>query len=174
MSGLRAWVRTALIAAFVFAASRPASAGDMPGPTVLNLHERPEVLAHESGKGKKVFLPRLLLFDAQGRLVAYQPGYADRIDYLMRRSLERDQPVSDKVNLALAVGETLDANGNAVAVDSLPKADAYVLDYWAEWCSPCHMLERDLQRFLPRWSGVRVVWLKIEADPEKAGHIGAK
>ncbi|MDE1961816.1 MAG: hypothetical protein KGH80_09460, partial [Xanthomonadaceae bacterium] len=116
-----------LVIAFAMAIPALASEADALRPVVVNLHERPEVLAHDSGKGKKMFLPRLLLFDAQGRLVAYQPGYTDNIDQLLRHALKRDQPITDKANLALAVGETLDADGRAVTVDSLPKADAYVL-----------------------------------------------
>jgi thiol-disulfide isomerase/thioredoxin len=85
----------------------------------------------------------------------------------MSEALKHDKPIAVQITLDAILAEVESADGKASAVESLPKADAYVVDYWAQWCAPCRMLARDLDGILKRWDGVHTVWLKIESDPER-------
>ena len=107
------------------------------------------------------------MLDAQGRLIYGQTGELNNLRLHLHEALEKDKPLSVPITLSAVLEETQDRDGKLVTVESLPKADAYVVDYWASWCAPCRMLARDLQGILGHWDGVHLVWLKIESDPTK-------
>jgi thioredoxin 1 len=48
---------------------------------------------------------------------------------------------------------------------------AVLVDFWAEWCGPCHSLTPVLSRVIPEYNG-RVLLAKIDADENMklAGH----
>lgn len=136
---------------------------------VVELRQTQESLSdtYQHNKNKRMSLPRLVMLDGQGRAVLGEAGYRDGLGYRLERALKQDKPLSAPITLEMVLAETEDAQGKPVATESLPKADAYVVDYWAEWCAPCRMISRDLEKFFPRWNGVHVVWIKVDSDPSK-------
>ena len=68
--------------------------------------------------------------------------------------------MSVPITLGAVLEETQDRDGKPVTVASLPKADAYVVDYWASWCSPCRTETPLLERTWAAQSG-RVVILGV-------------
>jgi hypothetical protein len=149
------------------AVATPAPAGAADAKLdIIELHQTDAALAATYAKGKRMNLPRLLLLDAQGRLVLGEVGLRDGVDYRLVHALAKDKPLQSPITLALVLSEVVDAHGQTVAVSGLPQADGYVVGYWATWCAPCHLLARDIESQLKRWNK-HVVWLKIESDPEK-------
>ncbi len=137
------------------------------GVEVIALRHSEAALRATYTRGKRVELPRLVVLDGQGRVVlgetGYRPGAAGRAE----EALRRDRALATPITLAAILAETETADGKPLAATDLPPADAYVVDWWAEWCAPCRMLTRDLAAALARWHDRRVVWLQIESDPTK-------
>jgi len=134
---------------------------------VVNLRQTDQSLRDTYARGKKKGLPRLVMLDAQGRLIYGQTGERNNLRIHLHEALEKDKPLAVPITLSAVLEETQDRDGKPVSVDSLPKADAYVVDYWASWCAPCRMLSRDLEGILGHWDGVHIVWIKVESDPTK-------
>lgn len=164
--------RTCCAAALALALAIPAAqAARAAGPVsamadVIELHQADAVLRATYAKDKRMNLPRLLLLDARGRVVLGEVGLRDGVDYRLRHALAKDKPLQTPISLDWVLSEVLDKDNKPVTASELPKADGYVVDYWAQWCAPCRQLSTDIERQLKRWDK-HVVWLKIESDPEK-------
>lgn len=136
---------------------------------IINVHQTDAVLRKVYAEGKRVNLPRMVLFDGDGRLLFAEVGLRKSLGYRLRRALEKDKPLNAPLSLARVLDDVEDAKDQPVKVRDLPDADAYVVDYWAEWCAPCHEMARDIERQMKRWKsdGKHIVWIKIESDPQK-------
>lgn len=147
----------------------PARANEDRSPDIVTLQHTQDVLRRTYVKGRPVVLPRLLFFDAAGRVLLVENGLRGGIGYRLRRALKRDEPMSIPLTLDNVLGEVVDGSGKPVVLGDLPVGDGYVAEYWAEWCAPCHEMARDVERQIRRWQrdGMHVVWLKIESDPQK-------
>ncbi len=140
---------------------------DSAKPEIVELRQSDAALrATYEAKHVQRSLPRLLLLDGAGRPLLVETGMRGGVGHRLADALERDKPLPAPLTLDAVLAETVDANGKPVAVADLPKADGYVVDYWATWCEPCRELGRDIERQLARWDK-HVVWIKIESDPEK-------
>ena len=148
-----------------------AAAGDGydPHADVIELRHTDAALHATYEKGKRMMLPRVLLFDAAMKPLVAQFGWGPKMERKLDLALRKDEPFESPLTLELTLGETITEDGRSLAVADLPKADGYVVDYWAVWCSPCHAFERDIITQMHRWhdQGKRVIWLKIESDPQK-------
>jgi len=134
---------------------------------IVELRHTEEALRETYAPKKKMMLPRMVMLDSHGRLIYGGVGLPSDLRRRLTVALEKDQPIDSPINLEAILAETTRSDGSKLTADALPKADAYVVDYWAQWCAPCRMMSRDLKGILNRWDDKRVVWLKIESDPEK-------
>ncbi|SHN05941.1 thioredoxin [Cryptosporangium aurantiacum] len=73
-----------------------------------------------------------------------------------------------------AVTHSFDAVTDATWTDEVLKSEVPVLvDFWADWCGPCHRLRPTLEALAEEWTGrVRVVALDIDANPNTARDYG--
>jgi thioredoxin 1 len=57
--------------------------------------------------------------------------------------------------------------------DEVLKSDQQVLvDFWAEWCGPCHAIAPVLDQIAAERSGIKVVKLNIDEEPAIAQRYG--
>ena len=156
----------ALALLLAFAGTAQARADDTK-PTIIELRQSDAALrATYEVKHVQRSLPRLLLLDGAGRALLVETGMRGGVGRRLADALEHDKPLPTPLTLDAVLAETVDAHGKPFSVADLPKADGYVVDYWATWCAPCRELGRDIERQLARWDK-HVVWIKIESDPEK-------
>jgi Thioredoxin len=134
---------------------------------IIELRHTDEAIKQTYQKGRRVSLPRLFVFDGQQRLIVAEAGFHTTLDKELLDIVRRDRPLKMPVTLEMVLAETRDSHGNPVTVESLPAADLYVVDYWAEWCAPCRQLTHTLDDTLNHWADKKSVWIKIESDPRK-------
>ena len=134
---------------------------------VVELRQTLVSLKQTYAKGKRMGLPRLLLLDSQGRVILGETGFRDGLGYRIETAFKQDKPLATPITFDAILAEVEDDKGMPVAVSSVPKADAYIVDWWAEWCGPCRVIARDLQHFLPHSGIPHVVWIKVESDPQR-------
>jgi len=139
---------------------------------VVELHQSGDALRATYAKDKTMNLPRLLLLDAKGQPLLIEVGMRDGIGRRLAKALESGKPLPSAATLERVLSEVVDAGGKPVTAADLPRADGYVVDYWAQWCAPCRLLARDIEGQIKRWDGKHVVWIKIESDPEKLPQDG--
>lgn len=145
-----------------------ASSSDMPANVqVVELRQTAASLRETYAHGKKIFLPRMAMLDADGRLLYGGFGLPNDLHQRLHKAYRDAKPIDSPITLSAILDETERVDGTRVQAADLPKGDLYIVDYWAEWCAPCRMLSRDLESEMSRWNDKRFVWLKIESDPEK-------
>ena len=47
-----------------------------------------------------------------------------------------------------------------------------VVDFWAAWCGPCHMIASELESLAADRKDLKVVKVDVDANPEVAGRYG--
>jgi len=69
--------------------------------------------------------------------------------------------------------EMADPVTEATFDDDVLKSDQQVLvDFWAEWCGPCHAIAPVLDQIAAERSGIKVVKLNIDEEPAIAQRYG--
>jgi hypothetical protein len=134
--------------------------------TVFDLKQTDGAL-QETYQHKGMVLPRMVMLDGKGRVIYGGPGLPSDLRQRLHKALRDDVPIDSTITLEAIVNETRKSDGGPIEASELPPADAYIIDYWAVWCSPCHILSRDLNSILRGWNDKHFVWLRIESDPKK-------
>jgi len=113
------------------------------------------------------------------------PGPADQqVDEPVQRSVEKpkvsvaDSPTDDQPaeEAPASKDESIPAAGKIVAVsqddfeDEVIQADTpVVVDCWADWCAPCHMIRPTLEQLAKEFAGkLKFVSVDVEANPKLA------
>lgn len=107
-------------------------------------------------------LPQLRIYDAKGQRVLNVTGYSGAFSAMLASVLEgKGQPQASAV-----VASELSRLGTAdrKPLKPMPKADFTIVEYWADWCAPCHAQARDMARVLTEHPNVRVNLLHVDAD----------
>ncbi len=105
------------------------------------------------------------------------PGPADQqVDGPVQRFVEEPKvPAADSAEEAPAhQGESTQDEGKIVAVSQdefeqeVMQADMpVVVDCWAEWCQPCHMIRATLEQLAKEFAGkVKFVSVDVDANPK--------
>lgn len=136
-------------------------------PTPIELHQEKFARPSAQSPGTPTVLPFVLLFDAQGRLVGQHSGYRSDIMAIWHKAIVKRAPSPKQSTITLrgVLAEATRSDGTGLPV-TLPQADYYLVDYWAEWCAYCRRFDRDLRRDLAAWGAPSVVWLRIETAPD--------
>ena len=160
-------IRFAAAAVLLAGGGVATAVADAPALDIVQLRQSDEALQATYAKDKTMNLPRLLLLDGQGQPLLVEVGMRNGVGRRLAKALEGGKPLPSPATLDRILGEVVDAAGRPVSAGDLPRADAYVVDYWAQWCVPCRLLARDIEGQLKRWDGKHIVWIKIESDPLK-------
>jgi len=88
-------------------------------------------------------------------------------------SLTGDQPAEEA---PASKGESIPATGKIVAVsqddfeDEVMQADMpVVIDFWADWCAPCHMIRPTLEQLAKELAGeLKFVGVAVDSNPKLA------
>lgn len=109
-----------------------------------------------------ITLPQLQVYDSSRIRLANIAGVAaDRFMPLVDEALQRKQ---GDMEMRLAAGGWNTMDGKPVALAQLPPAEVYFVEYWADWCKPCHELQADLFAHI-KDQDLDAVVIKVELDP---------
>jgi thiol-disulfide isomerase/thioredoxin len=165
--------RLSLVLAVVLASvGSPALSGAAPGGAKA---EKPAWPAHvqvvearmlmpEMGEGFRFALPQFRAYDPQGRQLYSSEGYdLDDFKRQATRLLKgKGKPRAGAAALAADLAKVETPAGQPLP--PLPPADLTLIEYWAEWCVPCHAQTRDLVQVLAKHPEVKVNLVYVDAD----------
>ncbi len=149
-----------LLPAAVWAAA-PKSAAEP--PLVVEAHLTIQKLASVAGGKDGLTLPQLRAYDREGRLLhdfgtGFAPSaFTSTLDTLVAHPLATDGVVP---TLAQELDGVVDARDEPLA---MPRATGLVfVEYWADWCQPCHAQFNALTAYLESHRHPEVTLLHVE------------
>lgn len=111
-----------------------------------------------------IMLPQLQVYSAgKLRLANITQVPLEKFIPLVEEALGKEQ---GDMQMELAAGGWTDKDGGRMDPASLPDAEFYFVEYWAEWCKPCHQLQAELFEYLAERE-INAVVIKVELDPMK-------
>jgi thioredoxin 2 len=84
-------------------------------------------------------------------------------------------PVCGKCKAALPLGTPQPVTDASFAQDVERSPVPVLVDAWAPWCGPCHMIAPVIDQLAGEWAGrVRVVKLNVDDNPATAARFGLR
>ena len=114
-------------------------------------------------------LPEFKAFDKEGRNIFSEVGGTDEFQTLLAQALKAPTPTDNHIKTELAL-VTLDGSEQPPTI-AYQAYDFTFVEYWADWCAPCHEQMETVRAFIdahPKWN---ILWLKVEKDPLKLNGI---
>jgi hypothetical protein len=125
------------------------------------------MITSEKSEPPGFHLPRLRVFDHDGRLLRELVGYSNQLPKLLAETIQEPKPVTGGSSLSDALSELRMAAGRPPQVSDLGAADFYILTYEAEWCVPCKEQLKEIREFAAAHHGARFDLLRVDADLRK-------
>ena len=110
-------------------------------------------------------LPTLRAYNRKGEEVLSvmgfeREGFADTLD----AAAHLGRPSTPAFSLSGELAPARDARGRAADADDLLAANLTIVEYWSEWCVPCHAQAAAVAEYVAARADLDVSWIKIEAD----------
>ncbi len=117
--------------------------------------------------GKEMSLPQMRVYEKQGQLVIdFGNGFdEDTFKEQLDKVLQSPKPIAGKRTLKSELSIMVDSKNKALK--DLPAADFTIVEYWADWCEPCHMQFDLLKQALKEHETLAINVLHVQADPTK-------
>jgi thiol-disulfide isomerase/thioredoxin len=118
-------------------------------------------------KKKEFAIPQLRVYDKQGQQVAdFSGGFEpDTFKEELDKVLQSPKPDTGKPVLQAELEIITDSKNKKLK--ELPPADFTIVEYWADWCEPCHEQFDLLQKSLAAHPELAINMLHVQADPTK-------
>lgn len=114
-------------------------------------------------------LPQLRVYDADGRLRHdFDRGFSPDTFTATLRELADKPLASAEAPVGLPAELAGVERPDGTPVGKLPKATLVFIEYWADWCQPCHEQLEMLTHFLATNPNLNACVLHVEADSAKS------
>lgn len=123
----------------------------------------------EARLGKEAFstsfsldLPQFRFYNAEGWRLAHTAGYSGQFAAFLQSLLAgKGTPDGNLLADDLPRFETVDGR----RLTEVPPADYTIVEYWADWCTPCHKQTADMVKVLARHPKLEVNVVYVESVP---------
>ena len=130
-------------------------------------------------KIKNLTFPRVLVYDQEGTLIE-KSKWPSELKEIANNAGDAFCCVSDGESFSgeppkdckkIIYGENIESHfnglvtsstGEAIHLENLPKSKYLIVEYYAEWCTPCHGARKSLERFLKSESSEKYTALVID------------
>ncbi|NDJ59961.1 MAG: thioredoxin [Chloroflexi bacterium] len=118
-------------------------------------------------------LPALLTLDGgdvESRAGAIQPADVDaHVDFLLGQGPLPTETVAESAARASSGAAPVHVRDTSFAVDVLRSEVPVLVDFWAPWCGPCHMVAPILDRLAQQYAGqIKIAKLNVDENPQMA------
>lgn len=152
------WISIALVLIW------PGSAWSVIQP--LELKVKDDVLLSRAMEGgQSLTLPEFLVFTSKGTLIFHDKGFDSSFMDRLARAMRASAPLQGKLELRELLAEAVAMDGSPVPQRFEGKYEFVFVEYWAEWCAPCHQQKKAVTEYLSKNTGEKILWLYIRRDP---------
>ena len=161
------------------AGTEPDSAAGGEAPAGMPAHVRTIRLRHSAEGLRKTYLdrlgrrkdgmhlPRIIVFNGEGRLLGGQAGFRTGDMRHLCRLVHDDNPFPRAADLEDTLAELETPAGVPVVPADIPEADAVLVVYRSADCQRCDRLDAELAVVVAGLRRHRFVWLAVDSDPAR-------
>ena len=132
----------------------------------LELKVKDEVLLAKAMEGGMTLtLPEFLVFTRSGTAVFHDKGFDSTFTNDLERAMHSSTPVEARVSLRDVFADVVRMDGSPTEQGIVAGYDFVFVEYWADWCAPCHQQKRAVAQYLAENPGKKILWLYIRRDP---------
>jgi hypothetical protein len=117
-------------------------------------------------------LPRIIVFNGEGRLLGGQAGFRTGDMRHLRRLVHDNRPFPRAADLEDTLAELETPDGAPVLPSDLPAADVVLVVYRSAGCPRCDRLDAELAVVVAGLHRHRFAWLVVDSDPGRVDASG--
>lgn len=152
------WTSIALIFAW------PCSAWSASQPLELKVKDE-VLLAKAMEGGMSLTLPEFFVFTRTGTAIFHDKGFNSAFIFSVERAMDSSTPVEASVSLRDVFADVVSMDDSPPEQGVVASYDFVFVEYWAEWCAPCHHQKRAVAQYLAENPDKKILWLYIRRDP---------
>jgi hypothetical protein len=157
-------VSMSLVASLLESPSGRADIGASPPIWPANVRLIPARLGVDPFVNFRLVLPQFRLYDSRGWRLASSSGY-ERSEFRSRlESFLAGEGTADGERRLSAELLRFETRGGR-RLKEVPPADFTIIEYWAEWCQPCHVQSGELAEVLAGFPKLSVNVVYVYASP---------
>lgn len=132
----------------------------------IELKVKDDVLrAKAIGDGMTLVLPEFFVFTQTGTAVFHDNGFNDLFLSSVERAMKSATPIENALGLRELLAEVVTMDGSPLSLDIAEKYEFVFVEYWADWCAPCHKQKEAIAQYLAAHKDAKILWLYIRRDP---------
>ena len=145
--------------------STTTDAGTSRAPEVIET-QWTDAAAKRTAKEISFVLPELRIYDKRQQLIFQQSGINhETVTETIQAAIKTDRPVAGP-SYSATVADVQTGDGSPASSVIRP-SDVTIFDYWASWCAPCKILEKQLFAWTAQQPPGSVKIVRVEADLTK-------
>lgn len=123
------------------------------------------LLAKAMEGGMSLTLPEFFVFTPTGTAIFHDKGFDTTFMNRLESAMHSSTPIEASVSLRDVFADVVRMDGSPTEQDIVASYDFVFVEYWADWCAPCHQQKRAVAQYFAENPDKKILWLYVRRDP---------
>ncbi len=143
-------------------------------PVPLKVKDDVMLSAINGGDSLTLTLPEFLVFRSSGAAIYHDKGFTASFMDVVELAMKTNTALESKPGLTQVLAELVTMDGSPFAANAVADYDFVFVEYWADWCAPCHQQRKAVEAYLAQNTEEKILWLYIRRDPTLLPNVAVK